>query len=823
MQEQYRIMLIEDSRTQAERVRALLEKEGWEVICAASSEAALDELNRARPDLILVDYYLPGMNGAEFCREIRMNVNTRGIPVMMLTVEGTGDAERRGLESGADDYLAKSVDPDVLLLRIRALLRKSQGQAAVVAGVESSFGRARLLAIDDSPTYLHYLVQELSAEHYVVERATGGRQGLERILKEPFDCVLVDLEMPDVDGIEVCRRVVAMRQGSEAPIGLVVLTAHEDKDQMTRGLEAGADDFIGKSADIAVVKSRIRALLRRKFFTEENRRILEELKEKELETIRERMEKEAAEARATMADKLAQTNLELEQTNRKLKEALDVTRAITEHAAEALFLLDPQGRVTFMNPGAERMFGYTQQELLGRVLHDALHYRPGGEPAPYSECPIGRSLLTGSTMTGFEDQFVRKDSALVEVSCSNAPIIQDGAVAAAVLVVHDISERKRSEERLRHSQKLESIGLLAGGIAHDFNNILTSIIGTASLIEEEPLPAGAAEMVRTIMTGAEKAADLTRQLLAYAGKGQFVSRQIKLPDLVREMAALIRMSVPKSVDIRFELEDAPAIPADPGQMQQVLMNLVINAGEAVGAGNAGLVAITTGIEDVPASFIDAAGAEVVQGRYVFLQVADTGCGMDENTKAKVFEPFFSTKFTGRGLGLAAVSGVMRSKKGAITISGATGAGTTFRTLFPVTKGAGPGGSARQSAEARPMILVADDDAAVRDFLRGALDRGGFAVVGAPNGKEALTLWREQQHRICLVLIDLVTPLKAGEELLAGIKAVAPEAKVLLTTADAESEARHLCSTYPGTAFIQKPFSSQSLIQKVRSLIGAAKP
>jgi PAS domain S-box-containing protein len=675
-----RILVVEDSRTQAERVRVLLEREGWEVACAASAEAALDQINRSRPDLIVLDYYLPGMNGDEFCREIRMNVNTRGIPVLMLTVEETDDAERRGLESGADDYLAKSADPDILLLRARALLRKSPDRAPVLSAADASFNRARLLAIDDSPTYLHYLTRELGAEHYAVETASSGEAGLARVRKEPFDCVVVDLEMPSMSGIEVCRALAGIERTLKTPITVVMLTAHEEKEWMTRSLEAGADDFIGKSADISVLKARIRALLRRRSFIEQNRRIIEELKERELEAVRARAAKEAAEVRAVMADRLEQGNQELEQANRRLKEVLGVTRAITEHAAEAMFLTDATGRVTFMNPAAERLFGYVPDELKGRVLHDSMH--PAGLRQPGCEsCPLVRALENGLRITVHEDVFYGKDGEPVEVSYSISPVSEEGVVVAGVLVVRDISEYKRAEERLRQTQKLESIGLLAGGIAHDFNNILTGVIGTASLLEEDAPPEMASDL-RTILDGAERAADLTRQLLAYAGKGQFIVRHLDLSALVREMMSLLRLSASRNIQLDLRMaESLPPVAADPGQVQQIVMNLVINAGEAIGD-QPGTVSIATSVEDVAAAFIDAAGTEIPPGRYVCLEVRDNGCGMDEPTRVRVLDPFFTTKFTGRGLGLAAVSGIIRAQGGAIRIDSAPGRGSVFTVLFP---------------------------------------------------------------------------------------------------------------------------------------------
>lgn len=316
----FKILIVEDSETQALQLSLTLQQEGWEPIIAPTAEAALEQLNADLPDLIVVDFYLPGIRGDELCRRIRMNVNTRGIPILMLTVEEDHASELHGLESGADDYVSKSVDPEILLLRIRTLLRKSTAAASIVGATESYFHKARLLVIDDSPTYIEFLAGELSSEGYTIEKATLGKEGLQRINQDRFDCILVDLVMPEMDGIEVCRRITEMRRTLDNPLVVLMLTAHENKEDMTRGLEAGADDFVGKSSDMAVVKARIRALLRRKFFQEENQRIIEELKNKELEAVRAKAEKEVAEARAALVGELEKANRELAETNRKLKE-----------------------------------------------------------------------------------------------------------------------------------------------------------------------------------------------------------------------------------------------------------------------------------------------------------------------------------------------------------------------------------------------------------------------------------------------------------------------------------------------------------------------
>lgn len=312
-----RILVVEDSETQALKLRYLLEGEGWEVACAPTGESALGELNRQLPALIIADYHLPGIRGDELCRRVRMNAFTRDIPILMLTMEQAHGSEPASLDSGADDYVSKSVPPEILLLRVRTLMRNAGQRTAVLASSDSPFRRARLLAIDDSPTYLTHLASVLTGEGYEVAQAACGNEAMDRIAQERFDCILVDLLMPQMDGIEVCRRIVELKhlQIARQQAVVIMLTSSEAEEDMTRGLEAGADDFVGKSNDLAVLKARIRALLRRKFFQEENHRIVEELKNKEIEAVRSRAEREA-------------------ELHRELKQAYDELRQTQEVALQ---------------------------------------------------------------------------------------------------------------------------------------------------------------------------------------------------------------------------------------------------------------------------------------------------------------------------------------------------------------------------------------------------------------------------------------------------------------------------------------------------------
>ena len=314
-----RIILVEDSPTQAAKLCGLLEAEGFAVMPCSSAEEGLRVLGENPPDLLVVDYYLPGIRGDELCRRIRMNIEARSIPILMFTADDTQATELRGLDSGADDYVSKAADPGVLIARIRGLLRKGKESQAILGIAQPHMRDVRMLAVDDSPTYLNKIVLELEKDGYTCERATSGEECLRKLAERPFDCIILDLIMPGMDGIEVCHRIAEMRSDLPHPLAVLMLTAHENKEDLTRALEAGADDFVGKSSDLTVLKGRIRALLRRNFYLEENRKIIEELKAKEVEIVRSRIEKEAAQAQVALAHRLEIANRELEAANKELE------------------------------------------------------------------------------------------------------------------------------------------------------------------------------------------------------------------------------------------------------------------------------------------------------------------------------------------------------------------------------------------------------------------------------------------------------------------------------------------------------------------------
>ncbi|MGE5570314.1 MAG: PAS domain S-box protein [Rhodospirillales bacterium] len=375
-------------------------------------------------------------------------------------------------------------------------------------------------------------------------------------------------------------------------------------------------------------------------------------------------------------------------TDRRLAEqalakAMQRLDAHMENSPLAVIEFDPQFRITRWSAEAYKMFGWRADEVMGRAIKD---FRWVHEDDLEAVNGVARSMVEGRRPRNLQvSRNYRKDGSVLECEWYNSAIYdKEGNLTSILSQVLDVTGRKRAEEKLRQSQKMESIAVLAGGVAHDFNNLLVGIIGNASLVLDMLEPGSPAkDLIERIITSGGRAAYLTGQMLAYSGKGRFVVEPVDLSGLVREVAGLVRPSMPKTIALSLDLDpQLPATRADRGQMHQVVMNLVINASEAIGE-RGGSILLRTGVQaSGEGRARETEALDLSPGKYVFLEVCDTGPGMDAATKARIFEPFFTTKFTGRGLGLAAVSGIVKGHGGAIAVSSSPGKGSCFRVLLP---------------------------------------------------------------------------------------------------------------------------------------------
>jgi two-component system cell cycle sensor histidine kinase/response regulator CckA len=506
-----------------------------------------------------------------------------------------------------------------------------------------------------------------------------------------------------------------------------------------------------------------------------------------------------------------------------LKESENKFRALAESTTAAIFIF--QGpRMVYANRASEIVTGYSQDELATMNFWDVIH--PDFRDAVRER---GLARQEGRDVPSrWEVKLVTKSGEERWVDYSGR-LFEFGGQPAVVGTAIDITSRKRGEEERRqleahmqHTQKLESLGVLAGGIAHDFNNLLTGILGSASLaVMKLPKDSPAEEQLQRIFDAAEKAAALTNQMLAYAGKGQFVMGPVDLNAVVQEVIPLVRTSIGKKT--RLELgfaENLPAIQADKTQIQQVAMNLITNASEALD-GAEGDVTVRTGV--VQASESSRTDGEDQPDTEVFLEISDNGKGMDEETKRKIFDPFFTTKFTGRGLGLAAVQGIVRAHKGRVKVSTKLHGGTKFTVFFPATQ-ASPSpildepDPTETLSDALGTILVIDDEDSVRGIAQAALTDVGFDVLAASNGAEAIRLYKEHEHDILGVLLDMSMPRMDGDETLEKLRSIDRDVKVVVTSGYGASEVADKFAGKGLAGIVQKPFRAGDLVAAIQKAL-----
>jgi two-component system NtrC family sensor kinase len=554
-----RILLVEDSETQALELRLLLEAHGFAVERCPSAEAALDHLNRTQPDLVVADYHLPGMDGDELIRQMRLSLRTRALPVLMLT--GGGGGERKGLESGADAYLPKSADRDLMILRIRALLRERRASGDGEGPGAAAFRRGRILVIDGSLTYRTFLAGLLGQEGHHVATADGPEaalKALDGVGEDAFDCVTVDLLGHAYDGLTLCRAISQRRSGQAAGAGFhLVGIAGSDpaKDFLVEAFAAGADDVVSKT-DAEVLALRVRGFVRRRLLEEDDRRIAGQFGERERAVERARAEAEASEARARLADALERANRDLADANRQITEA---------------------------------------------------------------------------------------------------------------------------QAKLVQAAKMASLGELVAGIAHEINNPLAFILAHQGTVERllNELPNAAPEAasraldkarqrVGSMRMGLTRIQDLVLNLRKFSRLDEGERALVNVPEAIETVLALIQHKLGVRIAVERSFDGRPEIHCTPALLNQVVMNILGNAADAMPEG--GIIRINT-----------LSTPEVDE-----IRISDTGPGIPEDLREKIFEPFFTTKpvGSGTGLGLAIAYSVVQAHSGSLTVEAAPDGGACFVIGIP---------------------------------------------------------------------------------------------------------------------------------------------
>ena len=513
----------------------------------------------------------------------------------------------------------------------------------------------------------------------------------------------------------------------------------------------------------------------------------------------------------------------------------EISRLAFEASPNAILIVDQKGRIIHLNSQVEKHFGYATSELIGKSIETLiprrLRRKHQGFRRDYFQEPETRPMGAGRELMA-----LRKDGTEFPVEIGLTSMATGGGIVVMAVVV-DITKRKQAEgeriefeEKIQQTQKLESLGILAGGIAHDFNNLLTGILGNADLaLMDLSAVSPARPSIEDIQTCAIRAAELCKQMLAYSGKGRFLVQSLNLSEIIKETTHLLHLSISKSAVINYNLyPNLPLFKGDPTQIRQVIMNLVTNAAEAIGE-KSGVITITTGVMECDRRYLSEIlhDVELPEGMYVYVEVADTGCGIQPENIKKIFDPFYTTKATGRGLGLAALLGIVRGHKGAAKVYSEPGQGTTIKIIFPSLDAPGrPGKKSSQFADVKEWrghgkILIIDDEESVRAVACKTLETVGFKPLTAPDGLEGMKVL-EKEMDIRLVVLDLTMPHMTGEEVLRVIRRIRPGLPVILISGYNEQE---LSSRFAGkglAGFIQKPLRPQVPLTKVREVLSKVK-
>jgi two-component system cell cycle sensor histidine kinase/response regulator CckA len=531
---------------------------------------------------------------------------------------------------------------------------------------------------------------------------------------------------------------------------------------------------------------------------------------------------------AFLADRLVVTFNDITERARAeeaLRETEELFSLFMRHSPVYTFIkavTPTESRVLQTSDNYQHMIGMSGQSMVGKTMTELF-------PAEFAAKMTADdwAVVSAGVVLSLEEEFGGRTYTTIKF-----PVFQDDRTLLAGYTI-DITERKRAEdERLvlerqfQQSQRLESLGVLAGGIAHDFNNILTSVLGNAELaLAELPPAAPARENLLEITQASNRAAALCRQMLAYSGRGHFVIEPIDLSALVEDMLDLLRSTISKKVLLTLDLEKGlPLLEGDPSQLSQVVMNLVINAAEAIGETD-GVVAISTGAQEYSSEYLSEGYLKpgLSPGLYLTLEVSDTGCGMDTGAQERIFEPFFTTKFTGRGLGLSAVLGIVRGHMGTLRLRSEPGRGTTFTLLFPaaaVERGASARTQASPTAhwQGEGTILLVDDEETIRAMGARMLAKLGFQVLLAADGREALAVYREHGAEIALILLDLTMPHMDGEETFRELRALDPEVRVVMSSGYSEQDVTSRFVGQGPTGFVQKPYTMALIEERLRAAL-----
>ncbi len=519
---------------------------------------------------------------------------------------------------------------------------------------------------------------------------------------------------------------------------------------------------------------------------------------------------------------------EQRKVQRKLEENLNRYRALFEHSPSGILILDDQGTILQVNDAQCKSLGYNREEVIGKKVHMLTAKKYWNDV----NANIAR-IIDGENLC-HTVRPLRKDGEQGYVVLNETRIPLGDGKMGILSISLDVTqqkkaeeEKKRLEEQMLQTQKMESLGVLAGGVAHDFNNILMGILGHADLaMQELPSDSPLMSRMKEIEIASQRAAELCSQMLAYSGRGHFIKESVDVNKVVREMGQLLKVSISKSTKLEYKLaRNIDKVNADPTQIRQIVMNLILNASESIDE-KSGRIVLSTGVIDCDQEYLSSIylNEKMEDGKYVFFEVSDTGSGMNMETLEKIFDPFFTTKFTGRGLGLAALLGIVRGHHGTIKVNSVMGEGSTIRILLPVAtdndlKLSKKGEKNTKESKQSGTILLVDDEETVRSVCGQMLEQMGFDVIMAEDGPQAIEVFRNNADEIKCVLLDMTMPKMNGAQTYEALYEIEPKINVIISSGYNEEEVAENFVNKNISGFLQKPFNVEVLSKKIRSALG----
>lgn len=838
-----KILIVDDDPQSRLLYTSLLTPFGHQVLEAREGREGLEVAKREKPDLIISDILMPSMNGYEFVTALRKEPSLSKIPVIFHSASFLGrEAHALGESCGVSLYILKPCDPEKILevvhtalgmpveLHVQSSLPPPE-RTTIPLLLDAFFRKGREL--DASTARLTALLElamrfvgTRAVQHVLTQAAASAREilGSNYAAAGSLDGDGIDLQSVAVSGVSAD---LVSRMEKESFKGKVFQGMIRDETPHIAYSPFGNLHGLELPSHHPPVRSFLGARLERGGRVYGWIYVAEKLASLEFDNQDAKI-LEAIAAQTALACENAQryrtiqehaANLQAEVAERKRAE--ERFRMLVETAPTGIAIVDGKGRIVDANARTLEMFGYQSNELIGQAVEALVPtaLRAGHEKhrRSFQSNPHARPMGLGMELLAR-----RKDGTEFPVEISLGPLVTQGETLVSAAIV-DITERKMMEEKLRLSQRMEAIGRLAGGVAHDFNNLLTVILGCCESLSHD-LPSGQSSSAKVAMISkaASGAADLTRQLLAFGRQQMLQPRVVEAEKVLGDVEDLLKRLIGE--DIKFSTTFGPAvgcINVDPGQIQQILINLATNARDAMPHG--GQLTIEASNVDLDEAY-QVLHPPVIPGPYVLLAVSDSGCGIDRKTQARIFDPFFTTKELGKGtgLGLATVYGIVKQSGGYIWVYSEVGKGTAFKVYLPRVEHEAMS-KAHPDPDVAPQrgtetILLAEDSEALREIAREYMESLGYTVLEASSGREALKRASEFNGEIHLLLTDVVMPEMNGAGLAAEIVRDRPSIKILFTSGYTDDAVVRHGVLEPSVAFIQKPYRPKALARKLREVL-----